>query len=96
MLKYRSREIIATTILQLIKHNNGISRTKIMHNSLISHTQLLYYLDFLLKNELVGYDQSSKLYTITPKGLEVIELYDKMINLLEGSHLLPVNTIQRK
>ena len=74
MLKYRSREIIATTILQLIKDNNGISRAKIMHNSLISHTQLLYYLDFLLKYELVEYDQSSKLYTITPKGLEVIEL----------------------
>ena len=67
MLKYRSREIIATTILQLIKENNGISRTKIMHNSLISHTQLLYYLDFLLKHELVEYDQSSKLYTITAK-----------------------------
>jgi predicted transcriptional regulator len=96
MLKYRSREVIAAIILRLIKENNGISRTKIMHYSLLSHTQLLYYLNFLLKYNLIEHNRSMKVYTITSKGLQVIELYDKMISMLEGSDLLTVNAIKGK
>ena len=96
MLKYRSREIIAAIILRLIKENYGISRTKIMNNSLLSHAQLQYYLNFLLKYNLIEYYRSSKVYMITSKGVQVIELYDKMISLLEGFHVLTVNMVKRK
>jgi predicted transcriptional regulator len=51
----------------------------------LSHAHLHYYLNFLLMYNLIEYDRSRKLYMITSKGKKVIELYDKMISLLEGS-----------
>jgi len=45
---------------------------------------------------LIEYDRSRKLYIITSKGKQVIELYDKMISLLEGSDVLTVKVVKRK
>jgi len=81
-MKYRSRDEITATILQSAAVRDGITRTKIMYNSFLSYTQLLYYLDYLISNELLDYDEQGRKYNITAKGLEFLDAYNKMVDLL--------------
>ncbi|HEX7178709.1 MAG TPA: winged helix-turn-helix domain-containing protein [Nitrososphaeraceae archaeon] len=82
-MKYRSRDEITATILQSAAVRDGITRTKIMYNSLLSYTQLLYYLDYLCTNVLLDHDRQNKKYNITAKGLEFLDAYNKMADLLK-------------
>ena len=54
-----------------------------MYNSFLSYTQLLYYLDYLCINELLDHDRQNKKYNITAKGLEFLDAYNKMADLLK-------------
>jgi predicted transcriptional regulator len=83
MMKYRSRDEITATILQSAAVRDGITRTKIMYNSFLSYTQLLYYLDYLCTNELLDHDRQNMKYNITAKGLEFLNAYNKMADLLK-------------
>ena len=70
-MKYRGRDEIIASILQLAETDNGIRRTGIMYNSILSYAQLLNYLEHLLDNELLTYDQSKKVYKIIIKGSDI-------------------------
>jgi len=82
-MKYRSRDEITAAILQSAAVKDGITRTKIMYHSFLSYTQLLYYLDYLCANELLDNDLQNKKYNITAKGLEFLDAFNKMADLMK-------------
>ncbi len=88
IMKYRSRDEISATILQSAAARDGITKTKIMYNSFLSYTQLLYYLEYLISNNLLECD-ANRVYNITSKGLEFLDDYNKMADLLKVQENIP-------
>lgn len=84
-MKYRGKGEIIASILGCVEVNNGAIKTKIMYYSFLSYQQLLYYLEYLITNELLTHNQSNNMYNITGKGLKFIELQNKLTNLLKIS-----------
>jgi predicted transcriptional regulator len=85
-----SHEIIADMLA--VASNQTASRSTIMYRSFISHAQLKEYLLFLLeKGLIVEYQKEEKrkggedrtFYRITEKGLHLLQLYNKMNDLID-------------
>lgn len=96
VMKYRGREEILASILESIEAGSGMTKTKIMYESLLSYEQGLYYLEYLLNNELLTYDQSNGVYNMTRKGLKFLALYNKTTNLLKISDITLVPSVKRR
>jgi predicted transcriptional regulator len=79
--QYRDREEIIGSILRSAAIEEGIMKTRIMYNSLLSYTQLSEYLDYLIGNGLLEYDRAGKMYYTTAKGLELLDIYNKLDNM---------------
>jgi hypothetical protein len=58
--------------------------TKIMFCSYLSYKQVSRLLNFAVGNGLLDYDVSTRLYNITRRGQDFLELYTKMENLLKS------------
>jgi predicted transcriptional regulator len=63
--------------------HRGIPITRLMYASLLSHRRLIRHLQVLLKERLLEYDGQEKVYKITTRGLQFIEVYTKMAEMLE-------------
>jgi predicted transcriptional regulator len=79
--QYRDREEIIGSILRSAAIEEGILKTRIMYNSLLSYTQLSEYLDYLIGNGLLEYDRAGKMYYTTAKSLELLDIYNKLDNM---------------
>jgi predicted transcriptional regulator len=84
-MKYRSRIQIVAEILESITSivttsgdNGKATSTKIMYKAFLSYTQLKEYLDLLLRNDLIRYQESKGTFIITDKGMHLLELYNKL------------------
>jgi predicted transcriptional regulator len=51
---------------------------------MLSYRQMSVHLRVLLKEGLLEYDDLEKVYNITSRGLQFLELYTKMAEILEG------------
>jgi predicted transcriptional regulator len=56
----------------------------LMYASMLSYRQMSVHLQVLLKERLLEYDDLEKVYKITSRGLQFLELYTKMAEILEG------------
>jgi predicted transcriptional regulator len=83
MKRQRSRNHIVASILRLVTEKGGLGITNIMYGSYLSYQQVAQYLQLIKENGLLDYDEKSGLYRITEKGLQYLELYDKMDELLK-------------
>ena len=54
-----------------------------MYTSFLSYGTTFLHLEILRRQRLLDYDDSVKLYMITPKGRKFLELYTKMAKMLE-------------
>jgi predicted transcriptional regulator len=61
----------------------GIAITRLMNSSMVSYRQLTLHLQVLLKYGLLEYDNPQKVYKITTRGQQFIQLYAKMAEMLE-------------
>ena len=84
-MKYRSRIQIVAEILESIisipitsGDNGKATSTKIMHKAFLSYTQLKGYVDLLLRNNLIRYQESKGTFIIIDKGVHLLELYNKL------------------
>ena len=83
--KYRGKqEVYATLLLGVAAEHRGIALTRLMYTSMVSHRQLTIHLQVLLKHGLLEHNEQEKVYKITTKGLQFLDLYTKMAELLEG------------
>jgi predicted transcriptional regulator len=90
-MKRRDRsEIIATTLGEA---QCGAKKTNTLHRAYLpSYPQLTAYLSYLLEEEVVKYNSSSRSYEIAKKGLNFLGAYHEMhlmMNLeIDDLHLL--------
>ena len=78
--KYRSRIEIISSILEASV--GGVKKSKVMCKSFVSNTQFKLYMNHLIEKNLLSMDSDGKL-TITSKGLEFLEHYHTLENMLD-------------
>jgi predicted transcriptional regulator len=83
--KYRNRAEIYASLLRgaVAGETERVTITRLMYASMLSYRQLNIHLQVLLKDRLLEYDEQKKVYKITRNGLQFIELYTKMAEMLE-------------
>ena len=79
----RSRNNIVASILRLVTEKGELGITNIMYGSYLSYQQVTQYLQLVKENGLLDYGEKNGHYRITEKGLQYLELYDKMDQLLK-------------
>ena len=85
-MRNRDRNEIVASILQSVinpKADDGIRRTRIMYNSFLSYSMVTHYLKLLTGNGSLEYDELNKTYRITEAGLRVLELHNKITEMLK-------------
>ena len=94
-MKYRSRIQIVAEILESITSiastsadNGKVTSTKIMYKAFLSYTQLKEYLDLLLRNDLIRYQESKGTFMITDKGMHLLELYNKLNKFISANEII--------
>jgi predicted transcriptional regulator len=80
-MKYRSRTELASNILEAA--NGGSTKTKIMYKAFLSYAQLKEYLSVLTENGLLTYDDASRSYITTSKGVKFLDTTRQLGGLLE-------------
>jgi predicted transcriptional regulator len=60
----------------------GVSKTRIMYKAYLSYTQLVEYLKYLQKNDLLTYDADTQLYRSTEKGLKFLTLSNDLSEMV--------------
>ena len=79
-MKNRSRIEIISQILN-IATGGGVTKTKIMYKSFLSHTQLKEYLTLLIENGLITHDKENAVFNITQKGIKLMGICEQITNL---------------
>jgi predicted transcriptional regulator len=83
----KNRSIVETyaSLLENAARENatGMGITRLMYTSFLSHGRTVSHLEVLLKDGLLNYDDSVKLYRITSKGREFLRLCTQMAEMLE-------------
>ena len=82
-MKYRSRTEIVGMILEAT--NGGATKTKIMYNAYLSYNQLKAYLSILIENNVLEYQNDTKIFRTTEKGLNLLKIYNEMSELLHNA-----------
>ena len=78
--KYRSRIEIISSILEASV--GGAKKSKVMCRSFVSNTQFKLYMNHLIEKNLLSINSDGKL-TITAKGLDFLEHYHTLENMLD-------------
>ncbi|MFZ0896029.1 MAG: winged helix-turn-helix domain-containing protein [Candidatus Nitrosopolaris sp.] len=89
-MRYRSRSEIVRSILEAAQEVEGSSRTRLMYKSYLAYSQLKEYLETLQENDLIDYEVGRRCYTITQKGIRLLQLQNKM------EEIAPINYVNVK
>lgn len=65
------------------ENRKGIAITILMYAWLVSYRQMTLHLQVLLKERLLEYDEQGKVYKITTRRLQFLEMYTKMAEMLK-------------
>ena len=78
-MKYRNRTEIIAEMLEAASMP-GITKTKIMYKAYVPHAQMSNYIQILVENALLSFDQETRNYQTTLKGQHYLDAY----NFLHG------------
>ena len=73
-MKYRNRTDILAEMLEAASID-GITKTKIMYKAYVPHEQLGYYIQLLVENDLLSFEQETRNYQTTLKGQQFLDAY---------------------
>lgn len=85
---YRSKTEIISGILRAT--DSGASITKIMYNSYLSYTLTKKYVNFLMENHMVVYDEKMHRYKTTEKGKKFTRMYEEINKMFNSKFNKPV------
>lgn len=77
-MKHRSRLEIISLILDIATRKDGVTQKKILYRVYLSYQHLKEYLSLLQENGLIRYQQETRLYRTTEKGLHFLSLYGRL------------------
>ena len=80
-LKHRSRSEIISSILE-VTNGNRVRITEIQFKTYLSYNILKEYLVNLLQCDLIEYIEGERTFKTTPKGMQALQTYNKMDELL--------------
>jgi predicted transcriptional regulator len=81
-MKHRTQEEIAALILETVANSNSeATQTRIMYEAYLSYIQLKRFLSSLLERGLIEYQKEDRIYTITGKGIHLLQVYNQLIQL---------------
>ena len=83
--RHRSRSEIISSILEVTNGNN-VRRTEIQYKTYLSYNLLTEYLLQLLQADLIEYIDGERAFKTTPKGMQVLQMYNRMEELFVKSH----------
>lgn len=84
---YRSKTEIISGILHAT--DSGASITKIMYNSYLSYTLTKKYVNFLMENHMVVYDEKTHRYKTTEKGKRFMRMYEEINKMFNSKFNKP-------
>jgi predicted transcriptional regulator len=90
-MEHRNRMDIVAIILE--SATGKVGKTKMMYNAFLSYNQLREYLAALQENGLLEYEQGSRTYKITDKGIHFLQIYNHVDNLVTPSQYLKYGNI---
>jgi predicted transcriptional regulator len=85
-MKYRSRTEIIAAILR-VAHGSGATKTRIMYGAYLSYSQLVEYLNFLTKRDLLFQEEGTSMFKLTQKGIDFLRTMDRVQNMLDTDEL---------
>jgi len=83
-MKYRSRTELIAVILSSALGGKGVSLTRIMYSAFLSYGQVKQYFQLLIEYGLLEHDEENKVYRTTNKGMQYLELYRQMEELVKN------------
>jgi predicted transcriptional regulator len=92
-MKYRSSTEIIDAMLRSVK--SGATKTQIMYRAYMSFSQLKEYLSLLEERNLLSYDIASGLYNLTEKGLQFMNAYDQIHELVPNAGEIKTNSQEK-
>jgi predicted transcriptional regulator len=75
-MKHRSRIEVTSQILEVANGGNAI-KTKIMYEMLLSYNQMKENLMLLTEKGLLRYDENTRTFKTTEKGLWFLQIYNR-------------------
>jgi predicted transcriptional regulator len=74
-MKYRSRTDIVALILESAS-DRPILKTQLKYMAFLPYEHVKILIPILVKNDLLAFNEQTRQFRITPKGLRYLELYD--------------------
>ncbi len=84
-MKYRSKIEVMGQIL-LVANGSNATKTKIMYQAFLSYKQLEEHLSFLIKKGLLCFDENTRTFRVTEKGLQFLEMYNHIEDMIKYEH----------
>ncbi|MPZ08349.1 MAG: hypothetical protein GEU26_18370 [Nitrososphaeraceae archaeon] len=84
-LRHRSRSEIISSILE-VTNGNKVRITEIQFKTYLSYNILKEYLVHLLQCDLIEYIEGERTFKTTPKGMQALQMYSRMDELLVRTH----------
>ena len=84
-LRHRSRSEVITSILEAT-NGNKLRMAEIQFKTYMSYNILKEYLVHLLQCDLIDYIEGERTFKTTPKGMQVLQKYNKMEELFVKTH----------
>ncbi len=80
-----------TTLILLALLQKPLTKTRLMQTLILSYKRVGDYCDLLMHKGLIVYDLATHSYVITPRGVEILRLYQEL-----AGHLGPVDQMIKK
>jgi predicted transcriptional regulator len=80
-LKNRSKTDIVGLILE-VANVEGATKTKIMYKAFLSSSQLKEYLEMLMENSLLEFEEERQFYRTTEKGIRFLQMYAQVHEMM--------------
>ncbi len=63
--------------------NGGATKTRLMYGAYLSYAQLNEYVKALTERDLLNFNPDTRVFSVTPKGLEVLRAHDELERLMK-------------
>ena len=95
-MKHRTQEEITALILEVIANNrNATTQTIIMYKAYLTFAQLKRFLSSLLEKGIIEYQKEDQLYTITEKGIHLLQVYNQLIQLQTSKNNMSIMAVNK-
>jgi predicted transcriptional regulator len=82
-MKQRGTFSITALILLALQQQKPLTKTRLMQTLILSYKRVGAYCDLLVQKGLIEYDIANHTYAITPRGTQVLRLYQELAGYLE-------------